>query len=174
MVQFLNEHFWQLCGNAITKSREISITSFTTKPSCEHDNPETLILTSKQTVWSTWTMSGVPLWLRRLRSWCCHCWGVGSIPSPGTSACHRYGQKVIINFQKFLKNINNVFKGNSQGTFNKTHRAPCYLCEIHKLCEQDGSILLAVNLESPISPGTTQSVSVPSPAQPPANTPSLL
>ena len=42
---------------------------------------------------------GVPLWLRRLRIWCCHlcgsghCCGTDLISGPGTSACHRCGQK---------------------------------------------------------------------------------
>ena len=31
--------------------------------------------------------SGVPWWLRRLRTWCCHCCGEHSIPGLGTSAC---------------------------------------------------------------------------------------
>ena len=42
---------------------------------------------------------GVPLWYSRLRIWCCHCSGLGHcygaslILSPGTSTCHRWGQK---------------------------------------------------------------------------------
>ena len=36
---------------------------------------------------------GVPLWYSRLSIWQCHCCGVGSIPGPGTSTCHRHHQK---------------------------------------------------------------------------------
>ena len=42
---------------------------------------------------------GVPWWLSRLRIWhcqCCglgRCCGVGLIPIPGVSMCHRHGQK---------------------------------------------------------------------------------
>ena len=39
-----------------------------------------------------WT-PGVPWWYRRLRIWCCHCWSMGLIPGPGTSAYYGYGQK---------------------------------------------------------------------------------
>ena len=35
----------------------------------------------------------IPLWLSRLRIQLGHCCGSGSIPGPGTSACHRHGQK---------------------------------------------------------------------------------
>ena len=42
---------------------------------------------------------GVPWWLSRIRAWHYHCCGLGqrcgmgSLPGPGTSACHKHGQK---------------------------------------------------------------------------------
>ena len=44
-------------------------------------------------------LQGVPWWLSVLRVWHCHCCGSGHccgeswIPGPGTSSCHRCGQK---------------------------------------------------------------------------------
>ena len=38
-----------------------------------------------------------------LRIWCCHCYGMGSIPCPGTSTCHRHIQnKQKKEFQVFV------------------------------------------------------------------------
>ena len=36
---------------------------------------------------------GVPWWLSRLRIRCCHCCGIGSIPSQGTSVLGKRGLK---------------------------------------------------------------------------------
>ena len=36
---------------------------------------------------------GAPRWPRGLGSQKCHCYGLGSIPGLGTSACHKNGQK---------------------------------------------------------------------------------
>ena len=36
---------------------------------------------------------GVPLWLSGLRTWCCHCRGVGSSAGPRTSTCHGVAKK---------------------------------------------------------------------------------
>jgi len=62
----------------------------------------------KMVPWMSWisqkdrsknTWGGVPMWLRALRTWHCHCsgsgccCGVGSIPHPGTSTCCRGSQK---------------------------------------------------------------------------------
>ena len=44
-------------------------------------------------------ITGVPWWCHGLRIQCCHCPGSGcssgtdSNPGPGTSACHKHGQK---------------------------------------------------------------------------------
>lgn len=41
--------------------------------------------------------NGVPWWLIRLRTQCCHCYSKGSIPGLETSTCHRRSQKTSKN-----------------------------------------------------------------------------
>ena len=36
---------------------------------------------------------GVPWWFSRLRIWCCHCCGTGSVPVLGNSICHGCDKK---------------------------------------------------------------------------------
>ena len=44
--------------------------------------PTLALVVTKPQRWSSLGPSG-------LRIWCCHCWGVGSIPGRGTSTCHK-------------------------------------------------------------------------------------
>ena len=46
---------------------------------------------------------GVPLWLRGLRIWCCHCCGPGLVPGPGTSTCCRCVQTFYFLIKKKIK-----------------------------------------------------------------------
>ena len=57
---------------------------------------------------------GIPHWLSELRIWCCHCFGVGSVPGPETSACRRHHKKKkkkkkITEIGRFLKYSQNVY-----------------------------------------------------------------
>lgn len=45
----------------------------------------------------------IPFWLSRLKLQCCHSYGTGSIPAPGTSTCLGHIQKKKVVFLPHLK-----------------------------------------------------------------------
>ena len=102
---------------------------------------------------------GVPRWLSRLRIWCCHCYGMSSIPGPGISICHRWGGGVGSFFSKwYWENWTAAMQKNWIGLFsyipytNINSKWIKYLNvrpETIKLLEENiGSTLFDINLRN--------------------------